>query len=102
MVVAPWIKVMDKPIFVFDERSLEKISDIKEQGFMNVSDIMEMANSNNEIYLTAYRAGQDAGLKASAAVVSRLSGAIEDYLDGESQNNVSGLRQALAFAAVAK
>jgi hypothetical protein len=29
--------------------------------------------------------------------VSRLSGAVEDYLDGESQGNVTGLRQALAF-----
>ena len=61
-------------------------------------DPMELARANNDVYLTAYKAGQEAGLKAGAAVRSRLAGAIEDYLDGESQGNVTGLRQALAFA----
>jgi hypothetical protein len=89
---------MNKPVFVFDERSLEKISDIKEQGFMNAVDIMELAKANNDVYLTAYRAGQEAGLKAGAAAINRLCGAIEDYLDGETQGNVAGLRQAVAFA----
>lgn len=82
------------PKFVFDERSLEKISDIKEQGFMNPPDIMGLAQANNDIYRTAYKAGQD----ASNAVISRLCGAIEDYLDGETQGNVAGLRQAVAAA----
>lgn len=77
--------------FVFDERSLEKLSDIKEQGFM---DVMQLATTNNDVYRTAYRAGQD----ASKAVISRLCGAIEDYLDGETQGNVAGLRQAVAAA----
>ena len=85
---------MDKPVFVFDERSLEKLTDIREQGFMSVPDIMELAKANQNIYMTAYRAGQD----ASKAVISRLCGAIEDYLDGEMQGNVAGLRQAVAFA----
>lgn len=39
-----------------------------------------------------------ARLLASAAIVSRLCGAIEDYLDGETQGNVAGLRQAVAVA----
>lgn len=80
--------------FVFDERSLEKISDIKEQGFMSPPDILDLARANDDVYRTAYRAGQE----ASKAVISRLCGAIEDYLDGESQGNVAGLRQAVAAA----
>lgn len=75
--------------FVFDERSLEKLSDIKEQGFM---DIASVAKANNDVYLTAYREGKAAGLK----IATRLAGAIEDYLDGETQGNVTGMRQALA------
>ncbi len=85
---------MKKPVFTFDERSLEKISDIREQGFMTFPDLMELAKANQDVYMTAYRAGQD----ASAAVINRLCGAIEDYLDGETQGNVAGLRQAVAFA----
>jgi hypothetical protein len=65
---------------------------------MDPNFIMDMAKANNDVYLTAYRAGQEAGLKASRAVVSRLCGAIEDYLDGETQGNVAGLRQAIALA----
>lgn len=75
--------------FVFDERSLEKLSDIKEQGFM---DIAGLAKANNDVYSTAYREGKAAGLK----IATRLAGAIENYLDGETQNNVAGMRQALA------
>jgi hypothetical protein len=90
--------VSKKVQFVFDERSLEKLSDIREQGFMSVPDIMELARANQDVYTTAYRLGQDAGLKAA----NRLAGAIEDYLDGESQGNVTGLRQALAAFASAK
>jgi hypothetical protein len=63
-----------------------------------MNDIMELAKAANDAYLAAYREGQAAGLKAGAAIRSRLAGAIEDYLDGESQGNVTGLRQALAFA----
>jgi hypothetical protein len=86
---------VNKPVFVFDDRSLEKINDIREQGFMSASDfIMEQAKATNDVYLTAYRAGQE----ASKAVISRLCGAIEDYLDGETQGNVAGLRQAIAAA----
>lgn len=59
---------------------------------MNATDIMELAKANNNVYLTAYRAGQESGLK----VATRLAGAIEDFLDGESQGNVTGMRQALA------
>lgn len=89
---------MEKPVFVFDERSLEKISDIREQGFMTFPDLMELAKANQDVYMTAYRAGQD----ESKAVISRLCGAIEDYLDGETQGNVAGLRQAVAFAETRK
>lgn len=81
----------EMPKFVFDERSLEKISDIKEQGFMDIAGI---AKANDDVYRTAYLAGQE----ASKAVIRRLCGAIEDYLDGETQGNVSGLRQAVAAA----
>jgi hypothetical protein len=63
-----------------------------------VNEIMEMARAANDVYLTAYREGQKAGLKTA----SRLAGAIEDYLDGESQGNVTGLRQALAAFESAK
>lgn len=60
---------------------------------MNLANfIMEQAKATNDVYLTAYRSGQEAGLKTA----TRLAGAIEDYLDGESQGNVTGLRQALA------
>lgn len=86
----PVLSNMSKEVkFVFDERSLEKLSDIKEQGFM---DVMQLATANNDIYSTAYREGKAAGLK----IATRLAGAIENYLDGETQNNVAGMRQALA------
>lgn len=59
---------------------------------MSPSDILEVAKANQDVYATAYQIGRDAGLKTA----SRLAGAIDDFLDGESQGNVTGLRQALA------
>lgn len=64
---------------------------------MDITDaieIMNLAKANNDVYRTAYKAGQD----SSKAIISRLCGAIENYLDGETQGNVAGLRQAVAAA----
>ena len=65
---------------------------------LDTQSILDLAKANQDVYLTAYREGQTAGLKTA----NRLAGAIEDYLDGESQGNVTGLRQALAAFASAK
>lgn len=56
--------------------------------------LLEVAKDNNEVY----RAGYLAGKNESKAVISRLCGAIEDYLDGVTEGNVAGLRQAVAAA----
>lgn len=94
----PWGAPTRMPTFVFDERSLEKLSDIKEQGFMSVPDILELAKANNDVYRQAYLAGQ----VASAKVISRLEAAIENYLSGETGGNVTCLNEALAYSASAK
>jgi hypothetical protein len=57
-------------------------------------DIMELARANQDIYTTGYRAGQH----SATAIINRLCGAIENYLDGETQGNVTGLREALKKA----
>lgn len=61
-------------------------------GPLSATGIMELAQANNELYSTAYLEGR----KSARDIASRLAGAIEDFLDGESQGNVTGLRQALA------
>lgn len=67
-----------------------------------MKDLIGLAERNNSIYLAAYNAGLEEGLKRGSTVRSRLEGAIEDYLDGEMQNNVSGLRRALASSEESK
>jgi hypothetical protein len=63
-----------------------------------MSELFEMVKAQQRAYLSAYAVGFEAGGAAQARLVSCLMGAIEDYLEGESQGNVTGLRQALEAA----
>lgn len=64
--------------------------------------IAELARDAMAVSMGSFQSGHDEGRKAGRREASRLAGAIEDFLDGESQNNVTGLRQALdAFRAAA-
>jgi hypothetical protein len=71
---------------------------LKEQGFMDPSDIMALAKANNDVYRQAYMAGQ----AASARIISRLEAAIENYLSGETGGNVTCLNEALALSDASK
>lgn len=64
--------------------------------------LADVARDAMKLSMGSYQSGLDEGRKAGRREASRLAGAIEDFLDGESQNNVTGLRQALdAFRAAA-
>ena len=60
-----------------------------------MNDLIDLVRASNEASHNSFRAGLLEGQRQSQREISRLVGAIEDYLDGETQGNVSGLRQAL-------